>query len=265
MQPTYSQLQTTYSHTQVNLFTDAENLFTDAANLFIVATNLFTNAANLFIVTTNLFTGAASLFPVATNLFTDAANLFTDTANSFTVATNLFIVATNFFTDANQLIYRRRNQLQYCSHNHDLHIPALKKPNLDPNVCLNYRPIFNQSYIYLSKTLERLVSAQIVPYLEQSGFLPPTQSAFRVHHSSETVLLALLSDIYTAIDRSQLSLLALFDVSAAFDMVDHELLLQHLHLSFGIDGTPFNWIKSYLTARTQMVIPGNTRTPWVRG
>src|SRR6218665_3854034 len=104
--------------------------------------------------------------------------------------------------------------------------PALKKPNLDPNACLNYRPISNLSY--LSKTLETLVSAQLVPYLEQSGLIPPTQSGFRGHHSTETLLLSLLSDIYTAIDRSNLSLLALFDVSAAFDMVDHELLLQRL-------------------------------------
>src|SRR6218665_3893799 len=78
------------------------------------------------------------------------------------------------------------------------------------------------------------------------------------------ILLSLLSDIYTAIDRSSLSLLALFDVSAAFDMVDHELLLQRLHLSFGIDGTPLNWIKSYLADSSQMVVMGNTRTPWVR-
>src|SRR6218665_3421686 len=73
-----------------------------------------------------------------------------------------------------------------------------------------------------------------------------------------------LGYIYTAIDRSNLSLLALFDVSAAFDMVDHELLLQRLHLSFGIDGTPLNWIKYYLADRSQMVIMGNTRTSWVR-
>src|SRR6218665_267638 len=72
--------------------------------------------------------------------------------------------------------------------------PVLKKPNLDPNVCLNYRPIYNLSC--LSKTLERLVSAQIVLYLEQSGLLSPTQSGFRGHHSTETVLLSLLSDIY---------------------------------------------------------------------
>src|SRR6218665_3117112 len=47
-------------------------------------------------------------------------------------------------------------------------------------------------------------------------------------------------------------------------MVDHELLLQRLQLSFGIDGTPFNWIKSYLTDSSQMVGLGNNRTPWVR-
>src|SRR6218665_639148 len=73
-----------------------------------------------------------------------------------------------------------------------------------------------------------------------------------------------LGYIYTAIDRSILSLLALFDVSAAFDMVGHELLLQRLHLSFGIDSTPLNWIKSYLADRSQMIVMGNTRTPWVR-
>ena len=96
--------------------------------------------------------------------------------------------------------------------------PTLKKPNLDVNLCQNYRPISNLSF--LSKTLERLVSLQLLPYLEKSGLLPPSQSGFRTHHSTETVLLSLLSDIYSAIDRSQLSLLALFDVSAAFDMVD---------------------------------------------
>jgi len=74
-----------------------------------------------------------------------------------------------------------------------------------------------------------------MPYLEQSGLLSHTQSGFRGQHSTETLLLSLLSDMYTDIDRSQLSMLALFNVSAAFDMVDHELLLQRLHLSFGID------------------------------
>src|SRR6218665_3919741 len=104
--------------------------------------------------------------------------------------------------------------------------PFFKKPNLDPTNCQNFRPISNLSFI--SKTLERLVSLQLLPCLENSGLLPTYQSGFRANHSTETTLLSLLSDIYSAIDKSQLSLLALFDVSAAFDMVDHQILLERL-------------------------------------
>src|SRR6218665_1386682 len=96
----------------------------------------------------------------------------------------------------------------------------------------NFRPISNLSFI--SKTLERLGSLQLLPYLERSGLLPTYQSGFRANHSTETALLSLLSDIYSAIDKSQLSLLALFDVSAAFDMVDHQILLERLETSCGI-------------------------------
>src|SRR6218665_3304164 len=148
----------------------------------------------------------------------------------------------------------------FLTHKNEL-LSTLKKPNLDPDLCQNYRPISNLSF--LSKTLERLVSLQLLPYIEQSGLLPPSQSGFRVHHSTETVLLSLLSDIYSAVDRSQLTLLALYDVSAAFDMVDHDILLRRLETFCGIKGNPLLWLKSYLSGRTQMVICGDTRTPWV--
>jgi hypothetical protein len=139
--------------------------------------------------------------------------------------------------------------------------PSLKKPNLDPSLCRNYRPIANLSF--LSKTLERLVSLQLLPYLEQSGLLPPRQSGFRAHHSTETALLSLLSDIYSAMDKSQITLLALFDASSAFDMVDHDILLHRLETSFGLSGLPLLWFRSYLTDRTQMVILDDSRTSWV--
>src|SRR6218665_3799928 len=136
--------------------------------------------------------------------------------------------------------------------------PSLKKPNLDPTNSQNFKPISNLSFI--SKTLERLVSLQLLPYLETSGLLPTYQSGFRANHSTETALLSLLSDIYFAIDKSQLSLLALYDVSAAFDMVDHQILLERLETSCGISSLPLLWIKSYLSDRTQIIVSGESRT-----
>src|ERR1043165_6942978 len=75
------------------------------------------------------------------------------------------------------------------------------------SICQNYRPFAN--LFFLSKTLERLVSLELLPYLEQSGLLPARQSGFRAHHSTETALLSLLSDIYSAMDKSHVTLLAL--------------------------------------------------------
>ena len=46
-------------------------------------------------------------------------------------------------------------------------------------------------------------------------------------------------------------------------MVDHDILLQRLEISFGLKGPPLLWLRSYLTGRTQMVICGDSRTPWV--
>src|SRR6218665_627382 len=53
---------------------------------------------------------------------------------------------------------------------------ALKQSSLDPSLFQNYCPIANHSF--LSKTLERLVSLQLLPYLEQSGLLPSMQSGW---------------------------------------------------------------------------------------
>ena len=64
-------------------------------------------------------------------------------------------------------------------------------------------------------------------------------------------------------DKFHVTLLALFDASSAFDMVDHDILLNRLEISFGLSGPPLLWFRSYLTNRTQMVILGDSRTSWV--
>ena len=83
------------------------------------------------------------------------------------------------------------------------------------------------------------------------------QSAYRRFHSTETALLRVFNDILSAIDNKQGVVLVMLDMSAAFDTIDHELLLQRpvqrLQPRHGIYGTVLNWLRSYLSNRTQLV------------
>ena len=95
----------------------------------------------------------------------------------------------------------------------------LKKTTLDPLDMSNYRPISNVTF--MSKLLERCAHTQLYEYLQQHDLRPEQQSAYRCCHSTETAMLKVLSDAYSAADAGDVTLLSLFDLSAAFDSVDH--------------------------------------------
>jgi len=101
--------------------------------------------------------------------------------------------------------------------------PLVKKPSLDTQDIKNYRPVSNLTFV--SKLVERVAVKQLVEYLEANELMPRWQSAYRRHHSTETALLKVLSDALTAADNQKVTLLALLDLSAAFDCVDHDILL----------------------------------------
>ena len=111
--------------------------------------------------------------------------------------------------------------------------PLLKKPSLDHNVVSSNRPISNLPV--LSKLSERLVLNRVMSYSNNSNFLPTHQSAYRRHHSTETAVTKVYSDILGAADDGKLSLLILLDLSAAFDLVDHSTLLKRLRSTYGFD------------------------------
>ena len=81
----------------------------------------------------------------------------------------------------------------------------------------------------------------------------PLQSAYKAAHSTESALLRVQKDIRTAMDQKKATFLVLLDLPAAFDTVNHPILLQRMAGRLRIGGTALSWFKSYLGDRTQKV------------
>ena len=83
--------------------------------------------------------------------------------------------------------------------------------------------IITRSLIYISAVMHHLSY--------------PLQSAYRQNHSTETAITKLCNDVITSLDRGQCTVLASLDLSAAFDTVDHDILLQRLNTLYGMNGS----------------------------
>ena len=134
-------------------------------------------------------------------------------------------------------------------------VPLLKKPSLDPDNPANYRPISNLNNI--SKMLERLFLSRFYPHVTSSPHFNHLQSAYRKFHSTESALLHTFDSIYRSADQSKPTFLVSLDLSAAFDTIDHSILLNRLSTSFGIQGSALAWLTSYLSDRSQTIRIGS--------
>ena len=114
-----------------------------------------------------------------------------------------------------------------------------------------FRLIWNLGF--LSKVVEICVAKQLIDYLDANGLAVSYQSAYRKLHSTETALIRVHNDIAIASDQKRSVILLLLDLSAAFDTVDHCILLSRLSRRFGVGGTALAWFQSYLDDRTQFV------------
>ena len=145
--------------------------------------------------------------------------------------------------------------------NRDCQTPA-KKTNkqtnkkLDKNVLKNYRPISNLPS--LSKILEKVVLHELLAHLQENNLCNPFQSTYRTGHSTEIALLRVVNDLLTPMYEDKIYVLVLLDLSAAFDTIDHQILLSRLKTVFGIRSTALQWFWSYLLDRNQSIVVNNS-------
>ncbi len=75
---------------------------------------------------------------------------------------------------------------------------------------------------------------QILDHLTESELMDTFQSAYRKYHSTETALLKVQNDIVMEVDKEKLVILVLLDMCAAFDTIDHNILLKYLSNRCGV-------------------------------
>ncbi len=92
--------------------------------------------------------------------------------------------------------------------------------------------------------LEKVVFNQLMSYLDSNSVFETFQSGFRKPHSTESALLRVLNYILLSIDAGNSVVLLLLDLSAAFDTVDHSILISRLEHCVGIGSSVLKWFRS---------------------
>ena len=115
----------------------------------------------------------------------------------------------------------------------------------------SFRPVSN--LMFVSKATEKAAATQLWEYFCSNGLNEELQPAYKANHSCETALIRVQDDVPKAIDSHRGVLLLLLDLSAVFDIVDLDILPGRLSTRFGVKGKALDWLRSYLTNRTQLV------------
>ena len=96
------------------------------------------------------------------------------------------------------------------------------------------------------------MACQLDHHIKTNSLVKSTQSAYKASHSSESALLKVKNDIHNSIAKGKCLALTLLDLSAAFETINHEILLHRLSFCFGIPVTVLEWFTSYLSDGTSL-------------
>ena len=127
-------------------------------------------------------------------------------------------------------------------------IPLFKKD--DPKLLKNYTPISLLPTI--SKVIEKIIFTQLSTYFNEHKLIFDNQYGFRPKHSTEYAALELVDRIINDMNKKEVPINILFDLSKAFDIIDHTILLAKLRY-YGIHDTALLLLKSYLNKNLKIL------------
>ena len=129
--------------------------------------------------------------------------------------------------------------------------PLLKNAKLDSDIHKNYRPVNN--LVFFSKLTERVVKKRLNNHMKVNALHSDSQFGYKKFHSTETMLLGLSDEVLMGFENNQCTIMVFLDLSAAFDTIDIDRLIEILHVEIGVTGVALEWFKSFLKGRTQRV------------
>ena len=129
-------------------------------------------------------------------------------------------------------------------------IPLLKSALSDLTNPKEYRPV--SLLCPMSRLAEMIICDQVVKYLEENGLLHERIHGYRKYHGCTSSIIEVYEEALDAQERQELCSLNLYDQSAAFDLLDHELLLRKMSI-LGFDEDALGWYKEFLSGRKQYV------------
>lgn len=114
----------------------------------------------------------------------------------------------------------------------------------------NYRPI--SILPVLSKPLEKHIYKHLMLHILKNNLLHPHQSGFRENHSCHTALTNLVEEWLLNINNNKFTGVLFIDFAKAFDLIDHDLLLQKLAV-YKLSEHALSLVKSFLSDRQHKV------------
>ena len=136
-------------------------------------------------------------------------------------------------------------------------ITPIQKPGKNSLEASSYRPVSNTCSI--GKIIERCVFKQILDHINNLQLINENHHGGVKHHSTTTCVLQLLNDANNELEMNKKTALMAVDLSSAYDLVDHKLLLEKCRL-LSIGEVCLKWIEGFLSNRSQFVELGGIKS-----